>query len=109
MTETIVILQCVASIASAELPQNKWLDLLPNLVLNIENAQSSFQLKEASLEAIGYMCQDIVSIFMLNFVQMIYLFYLSLPSLLLISKIKYLFDFLIFGGFDPPMYSFPHF
>jgi len=53
--------QCVASIAAAELPHGQWDNLLPSLVLNIENAQSSFQLKEASLEAIGYICQDIES------------------------------------------------
>eukprot|EP00794_Sanderia_malayensis_P017676 gene17676-19438_t len=53
--------QCVAGIAAAELPQNQWPDLLQLLVMNVENAQSSYQLKEASLEAIGYMCQDIES------------------------------------------------
>ncbi|XP_065052076.1 importin subunit beta-1-like [Rhopilema esculentum] len=51
--------QCVASIAAAELPQNGWIDLLPTLLANVENAESTYQLKEASLEAIGYMCQDI--------------------------------------------------
>ena len=56
------IFQCVASIAAAELPGGQWDNLLPSLVTNIENVQSSFQLKEASLEAIGYICQDIVSI-----------------------------------------------
>ena len=54
--------KCVASIAAAELPQNGWVDLLPTLLANVENTESTYQLKEASLEAIGYMCQDIVSI-----------------------------------------------
>lgn len=61
--------QCVASIAAAEFPQNQWPELLPSLVSSVENAQSSYQLKEASLEAIGYMCQDIVSMCLQNCVE----------------------------------------
>ena len=52
---------CIAGIASAELPHNLWPDLLNNLCLNTSNEGSSDTLKEATLEAIGYICQDIVS------------------------------------------------
>lgn len=38
-----------------------WPDLMRNLVVNVTNPQSTEMMKEASLEAIGYICQDIVS------------------------------------------------
>ncbi|XP_037297957.1 importin subunit beta-1 isoform X1 [Manduca sexta] len=51
--------QCVAYVAVAELPVNQWNDLIPILVENVINAQSTELKKEATLEAIGYICQDI--------------------------------------------------
>ncbi|XP_067934180.1 importin subunit beta-1-like [Watersipora subatra] len=51
--------QCVASIACAELPHNQWPDLMKLLVMNVTAPTSTEMMKEASLEAIGYICQDI--------------------------------------------------
>lgn len=50
--------QCVAYIASLELPERQWPDLIPALVSNVANRESSQQLRLASLEAIGCLCQD---------------------------------------------------
>lgn len=56
--------QCVAYIAVIELPHNQWTDVIQMLVGNVTghsgSLQSSELLKEASLEAIGYVCADIV-------------------------------------------------
>ncbi|CAG0884070.1 unnamed protein product [Cyprideis torosa] len=51
--------QCVAYIAVAELPNGQWEDLIAQLCHNITNAQSTEMMREATLEAIGYICQDI--------------------------------------------------
>lgn len=51
--------QCVAYVAVAELPAGQWNDLIPILVENVVNAQSTELKKEATLEAIGYICQEI--------------------------------------------------
>ena len=53
--------QCVAYIACAELPQNLWPDLVQLLTQNVTAQASTEMMKESSLEAIGYICQDIVS------------------------------------------------
>lgn len=55
--------QCVAGIACAEIPMNQWPELIPQLVTNVTNQHSTEHMKESTLEAIGYICQDIVSIF----------------------------------------------
>lgn len=51
--------QCVAYIAVAELPFNLWPDLIRLLTQNVTNITSTEMMKEATLEAIGYICQDI--------------------------------------------------
>ncbi|CAH2066913.1 unnamed protein product, partial [Iphiclides podalirius] len=51
--------QCVAYVAVAELAVGQWNDLINVLVENVVNAQSSELKKEATLEAIGYICQEI--------------------------------------------------
>lgn len=51
--------QCVAYIALIELPDQKWPGLIQALTQNILNPQSNLPVKLASLEAIGYICQDI--------------------------------------------------
>ncbi|KAK7872302.1 hypothetical protein R5R35_002759 [Gryllus longicercus] len=51
--------QCVASVAVAELAVGQWPELITMLVNNVISANSTEMLKEATLEAIGYICQDI--------------------------------------------------
>ncbi|XP_077300767.1 importin subunit beta Fs(2)Ket isoform X2 [Arctopsyche grandis] len=53
--------QCVAYVAVVELPVEQWNELIPHLVDNVVNLNSTELKKEASLEAIGYICQDINS------------------------------------------------
>lgn len=53
--------QCVAYIAVAELPVGQWNELIPLLVNNVVNINSTEIMKEATLEAIGYVCQEIDS------------------------------------------------
>ncbi|XP_074032733.1 importin subunit beta Fs(2)Ket isoform X2 [Leptinotarsa decemlineata] len=53
--------QCVAYIAVTELPQRQWPDLIANLVSNVCQGNSTEMQKEATLEAIGYICQEIDS------------------------------------------------
>lgn len=54
--------QCVAYIAVAELPAGQWKELIPLLVQNVIGGTGTEMMKEATLEAIGYVCQEIVSI-----------------------------------------------
>lgn len=51
--------QCVQYIAVVELPQNMWANLIQILVNNVTNPTSTEMCKEATLECIGYICQDI--------------------------------------------------
>ena len=57
--------QCVAYIAVIELSVGQWQDVIPTLVSQVTgnpaNPTPSELLKEVSLEAIGYICADIVS------------------------------------------------
>lgn len=53
--------QCVAYIAVTELPHHQWPDLIATLVNNVVQANSTEIQKEATLEAIGYICQEIDS------------------------------------------------
>ncbi len=59
--------QCVAFIAAAELPQAQWPGLIQALLVNMttnpttSNTKVTENLKEASLEAIGYICEELVS------------------------------------------------
>lgn len=53
--------QCVAYVAVAELPQGQWPGLINTLVNNVVQANSTEMQKEATLEAIGYICQEIDS------------------------------------------------
>ncbi|XP_077997215.1 importin subunit beta-1-like [Glandiceps talaboti] len=50
--------QCVACIACAEIPHDQWPDLITTMVQNVTSPTSTESLKESTLEAIGYMCQD---------------------------------------------------
>ncbi|GMR56453.1 hypothetical protein PMAYCL1PPCAC_26648 [Pristionchus mayeri] len=51
--------QCVAAIACAEIPHALWPDIISGLMQFVTNSTSSEQLKEAALETLGYICQDI--------------------------------------------------
>lgn len=52
--------QCVGYIACAELPKGLWPDCINRLMVNVTDPNATEMLKESSLEAIGYVCQDIV-------------------------------------------------
>ncbi|CAF0903368.1 unnamed protein product [Adineta steineri] len=53
--------QCVGYIACAELPRGQWQDLIKRLVDNVTTVGRADNVREASLEALGYICQDIDS------------------------------------------------
>jgi importin subunit beta-1 len=53
--------QCVAYVAVTELPQGQWPNLVQTLVNNVINERSTEMEREATLETIGYICQDIIS------------------------------------------------
>ncbi|UJR09591.1 hypothetical protein I4U23_013826 [Adineta vaga] len=53
--------QCVGYIACTELPRNEWQDLIKRLVDNVTTVGRADNVREASLEALGYICQDIDS------------------------------------------------
>jgi len=53
--------QCVAYVAVAELAVGQWSELIPLLVNNVVNPSSTEMMKEATLETIGYICQEIES------------------------------------------------
>ncbi|OXU27419.1 hypothetical protein TSAR_008605, partial [Trichomalopsis sarcophagae] len=53
--------QCVAYVAVAELPVGQWNELIPLLVNNVANPNSTEMMREATLETIGYICQEIDS------------------------------------------------
>ncbi|XP_065342738.1 importin subunit beta-1 isoform X3 [Cloeon dipterum] len=51
--------QCVAYVAVAELPVKQWPELIECLASNVVNTSSTEMTKEATLETIGYICQEI--------------------------------------------------
>ncbi|XP_017769525.1 PREDICTED: importin subunit beta isoform X3 [Nicrophorus vespilloides] len=53
--------QCVAYVAVTELPHRQWQGLVSQLVTNVVQPNSTEMQKEATLEAIGYICQEIDS------------------------------------------------
>lgn len=79
--------QCVAYIAVIELPHGQWLDVIPILVGNVTTTAATVPsvelLKEASLEAIGYICADIVSC--------------QLWAVLLISVTEFMLNWMLFN------------
>lgn len=58
---------CIAGIASAELPRQLWPELMEHLCQITLNKESNDMMKEASLEAIGYICQDLVGRYIFQF------------------------------------------
>lgn len=51
--------QVIAKIASIEVPRKEWPDLIARLLNNITQQNSSSQLKQATLQALGYVCEEI--------------------------------------------------
>jgi importin subunit beta-1 len=51
--------QCVAYIAAAELPAGQWPEIICNLLRNVSGTSNTEAVKEASLEAIGYICEEL--------------------------------------------------
>ena len=51
--------QCVQYVGVMELPLGQWNNLIQVLVANVTNPASTELCKEATLEALGYLCQDI--------------------------------------------------
>ena len=51
--------QVVAKIAGAEIPHKQWPDLVVNLQANVSNAQAPAGLRQATLEALGYVCEEV--------------------------------------------------
>ncbi|CEJ02610.1 hypothetical protein RMCBS344292_16610 [Rhizopus microsporus] len=51
--------QVIAAIAEIELPLNAWPDLITTMLANIQTTDST--LKQSTLQAIGYVCEAIVS------------------------------------------------
>ena len=55
-----VAAQFVAAIAAVELPIGQWMDVIETL-LGFMNEQANTPLRVATLQAIGYICESIVS------------------------------------------------
>jgi len=51
--------QCIQLIAMVELPRGLWPGLIQHLVHNVTNPNSTAELKECTLQSIGYICQDV--------------------------------------------------
>ena len=51
----------MAYIVAAELPAGQWPDIIAGLLLNVSGTSNTEAVKEASLEAIGYICEELVS------------------------------------------------
>lgn len=48
----------MAAIASIEIPRKEWLELIPNLCNNAAN--DSIEIRHASLETLGFICEELV-------------------------------------------------
>ncbi|PIN26309.1 Karyopherin (importin) beta 1 [Handroanthus impetiginosus] len=51
--------QVVAKIASIEIPRKEWLELVPSLLANMTQPDRPPSLKQATLETLGYVCEEI--------------------------------------------------
>lgn len=51
--------QVIAKIAGIEVPRKEWPDLIGSLLNNMTQADSSASLKQATLETLGYVCEEI--------------------------------------------------
>jgi importin subunit beta-1 len=55
------VAQCVATIALIEVVRGEWPEIIPQLTVNVGSPESSSVLKQSCLEAIGYICEEVVS------------------------------------------------
>jgi len=55
-----VAAQVVAAIAAVEIPHDQWPDLIGSLLGFVNNPQAATNLKIATLQAIGFICESIV-------------------------------------------------
>ncbi|XP_044507141.1 importin subunit beta-1-like [Mangifera indica] len=51
--------QVIAKIASIEIPQKQWRELIQSLLTNMTKQDSPASLKQATLETLGYVCEEI--------------------------------------------------
>ena len=51
----------IAKVAALELPEDAWPELIPALQTNIKHSQEAV-VKQASLEALGYVCEEAVAL-----------------------------------------------
>lgn len=51
------VASAVAAIASIEVPRNEWLEIIPNLCNNAAN--ESIDIVNASVETLGFICEEI--------------------------------------------------
>jgi hypothetical protein len=58
----IAAAQVIAAVAAIELPRGDWPDLVKIMLENVTNAGSSVNLKQSTLQAIGFVCEEIVGI-----------------------------------------------
>ena len=59
-------LQCIAAIACAEFPIGQWLEVIDDLYNMVIALGSTEALKEQALQTIGYICEDVVSVNVLD-------------------------------------------
>ena len=59
------VAQCLAYLAVIEIPRGEWNELIPLLAQNVECPTLSNVHKQASLETIGYFCQEAVRFWLL--------------------------------------------
>ena len=52
--------QVVAKIAGIEIPRNGWPELVPLLVANANNKERAPPVRQAAIEALGYVCEEVV-------------------------------------------------
>ena len=61
----VVAAQSVAAIATVELPQGQWPELI-EILLGFVNSATNTSLRIATLNAIGYICESIVGLILIQ-------------------------------------------
>jgi importin subunit beta-1 len=52
--------QVIAAIAVIELPLGQWGNLIETLLMNVANPQNAAHVKQSTLQAIGFVCEEMV-------------------------------------------------